>query len=343
MPGMMDTILDVGMNAASVHGLIRVTGNPRMAFDSWRRFIQGYAEVVGGVAPGGFASLVAEMVRAEGVANEAELDSEALERLVDQFLALSVAPRRTRRPRIRSSRSPRRRRRSISPGTARGRASIAASIASKACKGTAVTVQTMAFGNSGGDSGAGVAFSRDPATGENALYVDFLADAQGEDVVSGRRSPSDAAMFARRMPEVAQQLAGGRAHARDRLPRRAGHGVHGRARPALVPPDALGQAHAARRPEDRRRSGRRGPDRQKRGARAGSPTSISPPPASRISLKPPSPRRARSSPRPASPAGAPASRAPAPRRSPSGASRRSWSGATRRPRMWRASPPPTAF
>ena len=73
-------------------------------------------------------------------------------------------------------------------------------------KGTAVTVQTMVFGNSGGDSGAGVAFSRDPATGAKELYVDFLVDAQGEDVVSGRRSPGDAALLARRMPEVARQL-----------------------------------------------------------------------------------------------------------------------------------------
>jgi len=68
MPGMLDTVLDVGMNAASVHGLIRMTGNPRMAFDSYRRFIQSYTEVVGGVSPGGFAGLLAQMIAAEGVA-----------------------------------------------------------------------------------------------------------------------------------------------------------------------------------------------------------------------------------------------------------------------------------
>ncbi len=205
MPGMMDTILDVGMNAVSVHGLIRVTGNPRMAFDSWRRFIQGYAEVVGGVAAGGFASLVAEMVRAEGVANEAELDSEALERLVDQFLALSVrlghAPPEDPIEQIAEAAQ------AVYKSWDSARAREYRRLNRlEGLKGTAVTVQTMAFGNSGGDSGAGVAFSRDPATGENKLYVDFLADAQGEDVVSGRRSPSDAAMFARRMPKIAQQL-----------------------------------------------------------------------------------------------------------------------------------------
>jgi len=90
MPGMLDTVLDVGMNGASVHGLIRMTGNPRMAYDSYRRFIQSYAEVVGGVASDSFSGLLAQMIAAEGVANEAELDSEALERLTDEFLARST-------------------------------------------------------------------------------------------------------------------------------------------------------------------------------------------------------------------------------------------------------------
>ena len=208
MPGMMDTILDVGMNAVSVHGLIRLTGNPRMAFDSRRRFIQGYAEVVGGVAPGGFAALVADMVRAEGVANEAELDSEALERLVEQFHALATrlghAPPEDPIEQIAEAAQ------AVYRSWEGARAKEYRCLNGlEGLKGTAVTVQTMAFGNSGGDSGAGVAFSRDPATGEKRLYVDFLADAQGEDVVSGRRSPSDAAVLARRMPEVARQLAEG--------------------------------------------------------------------------------------------------------------------------------------
>ncbi len=205
MPGMLDTVLDVGMNGASVHGLIRMTGNPRMAYDSYRRFIQSYAEVVGGVASDSFSGLLAQMIAAEGVANEAELDSEALERLTDEFLAraahLGHAPpfdpidqiAEAAQAVYKSWESPQAkeyRRLNSMTGLA----------------GTAVTVEAMAFGNSGGDSGAGVAFSRDPATGAKGLYVDFLADAQGEDVVSGRRSPSDAALLHRRMPEVARQL-----------------------------------------------------------------------------------------------------------------------------------------
>ncbi|RBP11936.1 pyruvate,orthophosphate dikinase [Roseiarcus fermentans] len=208
MPGMLDTILDVGMNGVSVHGLIRLTGNPRMAFDSWRRFIQGHAEVVGLAAPGGFAALVDDMVRAEGVANDAELDSEALERLVDQFLAhaarLGVAP--PEEPIEQIAEAAEAVYRSWEGARAREYRRLNGL---EFLKGTAVTVQAMAFGNSGGDSGAGVAFSRDPATGAKRLYVDFLADAQGEDVVSGRRSPADSALFARRMPEVARALEAG--------------------------------------------------------------------------------------------------------------------------------------
>ncbi len=205
MPGMLDTVLNVGINALSVRGLIRMTGNPRMAYDSYRRFIHSYAEVVGGAVPCGFAGLLAQMIAAEGVGNEAELDSEALERLTDEFLAL--AARLGRAPPFdpidqiaeaaqavyrswESARAKEYRRLNSLTGLA----------------GTAVTVQAMAFGNSGGDFGAGVAFSRDPATGAKGLYVDFLADAQGEDVVSGRRSPGDAALLARRMPDVARQL-----------------------------------------------------------------------------------------------------------------------------------------
>ncbi len=205
MPGMLDTILDVGMTGASVHGLIRLTGNPRMAFDSWRRYIQGHAEIVGGVAPGGFSALVDDMVRAEGVANEAELDSEALERLSGQFLAHAVrhghAPPDD--PIEQIAEAAEAVYRSWEGARAREYRRLNGL---EGLSGTAVTVQAMAFGNSGGDSGAGVAFSRDPATGAKALYVDFLADAQGEDVVSGRRSPAGLGLLARRMPEVARLL-----------------------------------------------------------------------------------------------------------------------------------------
>ena len=172
MPGMLDTVLDVGMNAASVHGLIRLTGNPRMAFDSYRRFIQSYAEVVGGVSPGGFAGLLAQMVDAEGVANEAELDSEALERLIEKFFALAThlgrAPPFGPIDQIDEAAQ------AVYRSWESARAQEYRRLnALEGLKGTAVTVQAMAFGNSGGDSGAGVAFSRDPATGAKELLRGF--------------------------------------------------------------------------------------------------------------------------------------------------------------------------
>ena len=208
MPGMLDTILDVGMNEASVHGLIRMTGNPRMAFDSYRRFVQMFAEVVGAAPPERFAKLIAQMIGDERVANEAELDSEALERLTQQFLDLAArlghAPPEDPMDQIAEAAE------AVYKSWESARAQEYRRLnALQGLKGTAVTVETMVFGNSGGDSGAGVAFSRDPAAGPKQRYGDFLSDAPGEDVVSGRRSPTDATALARRMPEVARQLEDG--------------------------------------------------------------------------------------------------------------------------------------
>jgi pyruvate,orthophosphate dikinase len=208
MPGMLETILDVGMNPTSVHGLIRATGNPRLAFDSYRRFIISYVEVVGGLSIKPFDEVLAAMIHAEGAAHEAELDPEALERLVGEFLEIAAAhgatpPRDPLEQLFLSARAV-----YLSWESPRAKEYRRLN-ALEGLAGTAVTIQAMAFGNSGGDSGSGVAFSRDPATGAKGLYVDFLADAQGEDVVSGRRTPADAALLARRMPQVARQLAEG--------------------------------------------------------------------------------------------------------------------------------------
>lgn len=208
MPGMLETILDVGLNPATVRGLIGLTGNPRLAWDSYRRFIQLYAEVVAGSPAAPFAARLGEMVRAEKVGGEAELDPEALERLThdfhaiasrtgcaipsDPFEQLSAAARAVFRS-WEGQRAKEYRRLNRLEGLS----------------GTAVTVQAMVFGNSGGKSGAGVAFSRNPATGAKELYVEFLFDAQGEDVVAGRRIPSDARLLAARLPDAAKELVDG--------------------------------------------------------------------------------------------------------------------------------------
>ncbi|MBO0755227.1 MAG: pyruvate, phosphate dikinase [Bradyrhizobiaceae bacterium] len=208
MPGMLETILNVGLNDETVHGLIRLSGNPRLAWDSYRRFVQAYAEVVYGVGSGEFDRRLADMMRKEGVELETDLDPEALERLAIDFgdiaSRLSAVPPSDPIEQLngaalavyRSWDSPRAReyRRLNKLDDLRG---------------TAVTVQAMVFGNAGGKSGAGVAFSRNPSNGVNEFYLDFLSDAQGEDVVSGRRTPSGAAQLATRLPQVFQQLRDG--------------------------------------------------------------------------------------------------------------------------------------
>ncbi|MFA5122457.1 PEP/pyruvate-binding domain-containing protein [Zavarzinia sp.] len=209
MPGMLETILDVGLNSETVHGLIRLTGNPRLAFDSFRRFIQMFAEVVEGVPAAPFEAATTAMIQAEAVAGEAELDSEALERLTHEFQAIVL--RESGRP---VPEEP------MEQLAAAARAVFRSWEGDKAKEyrrlnklehlaGTAVTVQAMVFGNGGGKSGSGVAFSRNPATGAKELYVDFLFNAQGEDVVAGRRMPSNATLLAARLPEVAAELKAG--------------------------------------------------------------------------------------------------------------------------------------
>lgn len=205
MPGMLQTVLDIGLNETTVRGLIRLTGNPRLAFDSWRRLIQSHAEVVGGVPAARFDQALADMVRGEQVESESDLDSEAMERLAVRYRELALRlghdlPDDPQRQLVEAARavyaswdSPRAvEYRRLNRLDASG--------------GTAVTVQAMVFGNAGPRSGAGVVFSRNPATGAAQPYLDFLFDAQGEDVVSGRRTPVDADRLEARLPEVARAL-----------------------------------------------------------------------------------------------------------------------------------------
>lgn len=205
MPGMLDTVLDVGLNDVSVHGLVRLTGNPRLAFDSWRRLIQSHAEVVGGVQAAPFDQALADLVQSEHVYNEAELDSEALERLaaLQRDLALRAGHAVPDDPQQQLAQAADAVFRSwYSPRAVEYRRLNRLSDEG----GTAVTVQAMVFGNAGPRSGAGVVFSRNPATGADEPYLDFLFDAQGEDVVSGRRTPVDAHRLQARLPEIARRL-----------------------------------------------------------------------------------------------------------------------------------------
>ena len=206
MPGMLDTVLNVGLSDATVAGLVRMTGNPRLAWDSYRRLIQSYAEVVHGAKPDAFDEALARQLKATRLTNASELDFIALRELATESLELYRELTGGSFPQA-----------PLDQLNAAVEAVFRSWSARKALEyrrihhlqgvaGTAVCVQSMVYGNSGGTSGSGVAFTRDPATGENALYMDFLFNAQGDDVVSGRHEVGDRAQIGALLPEVMLQI-----------------------------------------------------------------------------------------------------------------------------------------
>ncbi|MEG2652232.1 MAG: pyruvate, phosphate dikinase, partial [Ruthenibacterium sp.] len=207
MPGMMDTILNLGLNDEVVEGLAAFTGNPRFAYDSYRRFVQMFSDVVMEMSKTEFEKLIDEAKEAKGVKQDTDLDAGDLKALVQKFKALYKSKMGKDFPAdpaeqlmeavkavFRSWDNPR-------ANTYRRMNEIPYDW------GTAVSVQSMVFGNSGDNSGTGVAFTRDPATGEKALFGEYLINAQGEDVVAGIRTPSPIKHLKDQMPEVYEQFA----------------------------------------------------------------------------------------------------------------------------------------
>ncbi len=206
MPGMMDTILNLGLNDETVEGLTRQSGDAAFAWDCYRRFVQMYAAVVLDLPKAPFDGMVDEVLGAHGTERAIDLPSAALKALVARFKAHAAEASRTPWPEqpmeqlwgaiqaVFDSWNTRRaidyRRLHDIPDTL----------------GTAVNVVTMVFGNLGEDSGTGVAFSRNPSTGEAELYGEFLSGAQGEDVVSGARTPEPIARMHDTMPRAYQDL-----------------------------------------------------------------------------------------------------------------------------------------
>jgi pyruvate,orthophosphate dikinase len=206
MPGMMDTVLNIGLCERTVRGLLRLTGNPRLAWDSYRRLVQQYAHVVHAADDGAFEKLAAAAVRRAGVPGPRDLDFEGLAKLaaesVELFAELTGEP---------FPQDPREQLEAAAVAVLDSWQSARAAEYRRLHgiddgMGTAVTVQRMVFGNAGGTSGSGVGFTRDPASGENRLYLDFLFNAQGEDVVSGRHAVTDTPRLPVALPEVAQRL-----------------------------------------------------------------------------------------------------------------------------------------
>ena len=202
MPGMMDPILNLGLNDDSVQGMAKKSGNPRFAYDSYRRFIMMFSDVVMEVSKSKFEAILEEMKEHKGVEFDTDLTADDLKELVVRFKALYRNEKGEDFPQdpkiqlmesikavFRSWDNPRAiyyRRMNDIPGD----------------WGTAVNVQAMVFGNMGDDCGTGVAFTRNPSTGENKLYGEYLINAQGEDVVAGIRTPQPISTLANAMPAV---------------------------------------------------------------------------------------------------------------------------------------------
>lgn len=187
MPGMMETVLNVGLNDVSLTGLLRLTGDHRLAWDSYRRLIQSFAEVVAGGPAAPFEAALETALGRAGVDGARQLDFRAMRTLAHDYLDLyrELAGRDFPQDPFEQL-------------AAATEAVFASWMSDKAVEyrrlnalpddlGTAVTVQRMVFGNAGGNSGAGVGFTRDPSSGENRPYIDWMQQAQGEDIVSGRR------------------------------------------------------------------------------------------------------------------------------------------------------------
>ncbi|HLM34296.1 MAG TPA: pyruvate, phosphate dikinase [Gaiellaceae bacterium] len=201
MPGMMDTILNLGLNDAAVEGLARQTENPRFAYDSYRRLIQMFGEVVDGIDGHLFASALAGLKRERGAQADTDLSADDLKGLVATYKELYPSfPADAREQLVRAVRA-------VFDSWDTPRAQVyrrAHGIADDL--GTAVNVVQMVFGNKGDRSGTGVAFTRNPSTGDNAVYGEFLANAQGEDVVAGIRTPQPVEAMRETLPEAYEQL-----------------------------------------------------------------------------------------------------------------------------------------
>ena len=206
MPGMMDTILNLGLNEDVVNVLAEKSGNPRWAYDCYRRFIQMYSDVVMEVGKKYFEVLIDEMKEKKGVKQDVELTAEDLKELAEQFKAEYKSKIGVDFPS-----DPKEQLMGAIKAVFRSWDNPRANVYRRDNDipyswGTAVNVQSMAFGNMGDDCGTGVAFTRDPATGEKKLMGEFLTNAQGEDVVAGVRTPMPIAEMADKFPEAFKQF-----------------------------------------------------------------------------------------------------------------------------------------
>ena len=206
MPGMMDTVLNLGLNDISVEGLARKTGNPRFAYDSYRRFIMMFADVVIGVSKSKFERKLDEYKEQVGAKYDTDLSAEDLKKVAEMFKQIYLDDQGKEFPQ-----DPKEQLFEAAMAVFRSWDNPRAFVYRRMNDipyswGTAVNVQMMVFGNMGDTSGTGVAFTRNAATGEKAMLGEYLVNAQGEDVVAGVRTPKPIAKLAEDMPEVYAQF-----------------------------------------------------------------------------------------------------------------------------------------
>ncbi len=206
MPGMMDTILNLGLNDEAVEGQAKTTGNPRFAFDSYRRLIQMYGEVVEGVDGHRFEQALTDLKAARGVKQDVELGEDDLHELIETYKRIYAEE--TGGPFPQDARGQLERAvRAVFDSWNSPRAQVyRRTYEIPDTLGTAVNVVQMVFGNMGEGSGTGVCFTRDPSTGEAGVYGEFLANAQGEDVVAGIRTPEPIERMQSQLPQAYEQL-----------------------------------------------------------------------------------------------------------------------------------------
>lgn len=206
MPGMMDTILNLGMNDETVEGMAKLTNNPRFAYDSYRRFIQMFSDVVLDVDVFFFERLLEETREAKGYKADPEMTAEDWKEVIQGYK--NIVTKHTRKP---FPQDPKEQLflsiNAVFDSWNNQRAIVYRRLNKiPSHLGTAVNIQSMVFGNMGDDSGTGVAFTRDPSTGESLLYGEYLINAQGEDVVAGIRTPQPIQTLKNEMPAVYQQF-----------------------------------------------------------------------------------------------------------------------------------------
>ncbi len=207
MPGMMDTILNLGLNDTVVEGLAKLTNNPRFAYDSYRRFIQMFSDVVMELPKSRFEVIIDEMKEARGIKLDTEFTADDMKEMVQKFKAFYKEQKGTDFPT-----DPKEQMMEAVKAVFRSWDNPRANVYRRMNDipyswGTAVNVQMMVFGNMGETSGTGVAFTRDPATGEAKLFGEFLMNAQGEDVVAGIRTPQTIDQLKNVMPAVYDEFA----------------------------------------------------------------------------------------------------------------------------------------